>query len=88
MVRQWQHYLYNDRYAFSNFDRSTDYVKLADAFGADGYRCDTISEFEKSFAKAMKNDKSAIIECKIPDDSQVLPMIPANGTLDNLIVTH
>ena len=88
MVRQWQHYLYNDRYAFSNFDRSTDYVKLADAFGADGYRCDTISEFEESFAKAMKNDKSAIIECKIPDDSQVLPMIPANGTLDNLIVTH
>ena len=38
--------------------------------------------------KAIKNDKSAIIECKIPDDSQVLPMIPANGTLDNLIVTH
>ena len=88
MVRQWQHYLYNDRYAFSNFDRSTDYVKLADAFVSDGYRCDTISEFEESFAKAMKNDKSAIIECKIPDDSQVLPMIPANGTLDNLIVTH
>lgn len=88
MIRQWQHYLYNDRYAFSNFDRSTDYVKLADAFGADGYRCDTISEFEESFAKAIKSDKSAIIECKIPDNSQVLPMIPANGTLDNLIVTH
>ena len=88
MIRQWQHYLYNDRYAFSNFDRSTDYLKLADAFGADGYRCDTISEFEESFAKAIKSDKSAIIECKIPDNSQVLPMIPANGTLDNLIVTH
>ena len=88
MVRQWQHYLYNDRYAFSNFDRSTDYVKLADAFGANGYRCENMSQFEEAFANAMKDDKSAIIECAIPDNAQVLPMIPANGTLDNLIVSH
>lgn len=88
MVRQWQHYLYNDRYAFSNFDRSTDYVKLADAFGANGYRCENMSQFEEAFANAMKDDKSVIIECAIPDNAQVLPMIPANGTLDNLIVSH
>ncbi len=88
MVRQWQHYLYNDRYAYSNFDRSTDYVKLADAFGADGYRCESMSQFEEAFASAMKNDKSAIIECKISDSEQVLPMIPANGTLNDLIVSH
>ena len=47
-----------------------------------------MSQFEEAFANAMKDDKSSIIECAIPDNAQVLPMIPANGTLDNLIVSH
>ena len=86
MVRQWQHFLYNDRYSQSDFHRQTDYVKLADAFGADGYRCENINEFKDSFAKALKGEKSAIIECIIDEDEYVLPMIPANGTLKDLIV--
>ena len=88
MVKQLQHYLHNKRYAYSNFERSTDYVKLADSFGADGYRCYNMLQFEESFANAIKNYKSAIIECKISGDEQVLPMIPANGTIDDLIVSH
>ena len=87
MVRQWQHYLYNDRYAFSNFERKTDYIKLAAAFGADGYKCSNMTEFEEAFAKALASDKPSIIDCKIWDCEQVLPMIPANGTLNDLIIT-
>ena len=87
MVRQWQHYLYNDRYAFSNFERKTDYIKLADAFGADGYKFSNMKEFEEAFVKALASDKPSIIDCKIWDCEQVLPMIPANGTLNDLIIT-
>ncbi len=86
MPRQWQHYLYDSRYAGSDFFRQTDYVKLADAFGAVGYSCSNRAEFEKAFTEALDCEKPVIIECVIERDEQVLPMIPSGGTVDDLIV--
>lgn len=87
MPRQWQHYLYQDRYAMSDYFRQTDYVKLAEAFGAVGEHCEKYSEFAEAFTKAMsRTQQPTIIECLIGRDEQVLPMIPAGGTVKNLIV--
>ncbi|MDO5695642.1 MAG: biosynthetic-type acetolactate synthase large subunit [Eubacteriales bacterium] len=86
MPRQWQHYLYNDRYACSDFIRATDYVKLAEAFGAEGYRCTNIGDFRAAFETASKSAKPVIIECVIDPNEQVLPMIPAGGTIEDLIL--
>ncbi|RVU54601.1 biosynthetic-type acetolactate synthase large subunit [Anaerosphaera multitolerans] len=86
MVRQWQHFLYEDRYSHTDNKKKTDYVKLADAFGAKGYSCSTIEEFKESFNDSLKVDVPVIIEVKIDEDEAVLPMIPAGGTVDDLIL--
>lgn len=86
MVRQWQHFLYSDRYSQTDYDKQTDYVKLADAFGAKGYSCSTIEEFRNSFNDSVKQNGPTIIEVKINEDEVVLPMIPAGGTVEDLIL--
>ncbi|MBQ1259113.1 MAG: biosynthetic-type acetolactate synthase large subunit, partial [Clostridia bacterium] len=53
MVRQWQTLFYGKRYSSTVLGRKTDFVKLAEAFGAIGYRATTPEEFEKYFTKAM-----------------------------------
>lgn len=86
MPRQWQHYLYHDRFSSSDYNRKTDYVKLAEAFGAKGYRCTNIAEFKEAFTRALEDNTTVIIECVIDINEQVLPMIPAGGTVKDLIV--
>lgn len=86
MPRQWQHHLYEKRYAESDFYRPTDYVKLADAFGGYGYRCSTVEEFKTAFDEALKLDKTVLIECLVDENEQVFPMIPAGGTVKNIIL--
>ena len=86
MVRQWQELFFDKRYAYTTLDRKTDYVKLADAFGAKGYRATTIEEFKQAFTKALENDCPSVIECVIDRDEKVLPMIPPGGSFDDIIV--
>lgn len=86
MPRQWQHYLYKDRFSYSDFIRHTDYVKLAEALGAKGYSCDNMVSFEKVLHEAKANEETTIIECKIDHNIQVLPMIPAGGTVKDVIM--
>lgn len=86
MPRQWQHYLHGDRYSESDYFRSTDYVKLADAFGAKGYSCRSFDDFRKAFDEGIELNIPIIIECIIDRNEQVLPMIPAGGTVEDIIV--
>ena len=85
MVRQWQTLFYDKRYAGTTLERSTDFVKLAEAFGAKGFRADDIDEFRDVFAKAYAYDGPAVIDMKIDPDSMVLPMLRPGGTFDNLV---
>ena len=86
MVRQWQTVFYGKRYSQSEPERQTDYVKVAEGFGAKGYRCTTPDEFRKAFAEALTSDKPVWIECDIDREERVLPMIPAGGTLEDAII--
>ncbi|MDO5041052.1 MAG: biosynthetic-type acetolactate synthase large subunit [Peptoniphilus sp.] len=86
MVRQWQHLLYNDRYSATDVKQTTDYVKLAEALGAIGYNCETFEEFTKAFEEAIVAPKSVVIKVGIDSDERVFPMIPAGGTVDDIIV--
>ncbi|MDI9491252.1 MAG: biosynthetic-type acetolactate synthase large subunit [Clostridiaceae bacterium] len=86
MVRQWQNLLYDQRYSETDIDHSFDYVKLAEAFGAKGYSCATITEFKAAFADATTQNKPIIIEAIIDKDELVLPMIPAGGTVEDIIM--
>ena len=81
MVRQWQGEFYGRRFSSSEPERMTDYVKVAEAFGAVGFRCKTPAEFAKAMEQAMKVGGPVWIECEIDREEKVLPMIPAGGTV-------
>ena len=85
-VRQWQTMFYGSRYSQTDPHRKTDYVKLADAFGAVGYRASNIAELREALRKAQQSDGPVLIDCRIDKDERVLPMIPAGGTIDDLVV--
>ena len=84
-VRQWQTMFYGGRYSQTDPHRKTDYVKLADAFGAVGYRATNIAELREALRKAQRSDGPVLIDCQIDKDERVLPMIPAGGTIDDLV---
>lgn len=86
MVRQWQHLLYNDRFSHTKIKDNIDYVMLAKALGANGYSSNTIDEFRNDFEAAIKDDGPSIIEVKIDQNELVLPMIPAGGSVDDVIM--
>lgn len=75
MVRQWQNLFYGKRYSATVLDDGMDYVKLAEAMGAKGYRAKTREEFEDALKQALKDEIPAVIDCIIDSDDKVWPMV-------------
>ncbi|MBO5302533.1 MAG: biosynthetic-type acetolactate synthase large subunit [Lachnospiraceae bacterium] len=75
MVRQWQNLFYEERYSATILDDGLDYVKLAEAMGATGYRATTREEFEDVFAKALASETPVVIDCVIDCNDKVWPMV-------------
>lgn len=86
MVYQWQTAFYNKRYSATTVERKTDYVKVAEGFGAKGYRATNLAEFEAVFSKALQDEGPVWIDCQIDKEERVLPMIPNGGTVDDMIL--
>jgi acetolactate synthase-1/2/3 large subunit len=86
MVRQWQEIFFEKRFSCTELDRKTDYVKLADAFGGKGFKLTDPGELDRVFDEAFKvTDKPVVIDCLIDPFELVLPMIPAGGSIKNII---
>lgn len=85
MVRQWQTMFYEKRYSATDPHRKTDYVKLAEAFGARGIRCESPDELHAALKDALSRTGPVVIECIIDPDERVLPMIPSGGTVDDIV---
>ena len=85
MVRQWQTLFYNKHYSNTVLNRKTDFVAFAKAFGADGEAVTTPEELDSALGRAFGTDGPYIIDCKIDKDEFVLPMLPPNGSMDNII---
>ena len=86
MVRQWQNLFFGKRFSNTILERKTDFVKLAESFGAVGMRASNIDEFEKSFKEAIKINGPVVIDTYIDKDEFVLPMLPPGGSIDDIIV--
>ena len=87
MVRQWQTLFFGKRYSNTVLEtRQTDFVKLAEAFGAVGYRAKTEQEFEEAFKEAFTLNRPVVIDTWIDKDEFVLPMLPPGGAIDDIIV--
>ncbi len=85
MVRQWQTVFYNRRYSGSEPERVTDYVKVAEGFGAKGYKCENLQQFKAALEMAMKDNCPVWIDCVIDREEKVLPMIPAGGSVADVM---
>ena len=86
MVRQWQTMFYAERYSQTTLDRKTDFVKLAEAFGAKGCRATSLDELEAILAHELTADGPCLIDCHIDQDERVLPMIPPGGTINDIVL--
>ena len=81
MVRQWQTLFYEQHYSATVLNDSVDFVKLAEAMGAKGYRASTGEEFAEAFQKALADDMPAVIDCMIDSDDKVWPMVAPGAAI-------
>ncbi len=88
MVRQWQTFFYDKRYAETDLSMQPDFVKLSESFGGIGYRVETKEEFDKALKDAISKKCVAMIDVVIDRLENVLPMVPAGGTLYNMMLEH
>lgn len=86
MVRQWQTLFFNKHYSNTTLDgRKTDFVKLAEAFGAKGTRVFTKDELRQAVQESFAYNGTFIIDCAVDCDEFVLPMLPPGGSIDDII---
>lgn len=85
MVAQWQRMFYKKRYMAVKLGTYPDLVKLAEAYGAQGFRVGSIADFEKAVEIAMKSKITTVIDVPISSEEDVLPMIPPGCGLNQQI---
>jgi acetolactate synthase-1/2/3 large subunit len=91
MVRQWQTLFYEGRYSNTNLQskRIPDIVKLADAMGCIGLRCDTKEDVDATIEKAMAvDDMPVVIDFVVGQDAMVWPMVPAGTSNDEILAAR
>ncbi len=76
MVAQWQRTLYNRRYMAVNLGKTPDFVKLAEAYGAQGLRATSIEEFHKAVKTALNSTVTTVIDVPIGSEQDVVPFVP------------
>ncbi|MHB8513597.1 MAG: acetolactate synthase large subunit [Actinomycetota bacterium] len=88
MVRQWQELFYDERYSQVRLQEDIpDYVKLADAYGAVGLRCESPDEVEATILKASEvDDRPVVIDFRVDQAEKCYPMVPAGASNDDIIL--
>lgn len=86
MVAQWQRTFYNRRYSGVHQYRCPDYVKIADAYGAQGIRAESMHELEKAIKGALKSDVATVIDIPIDPEEDVYPFVAPGTGLKDMIV--
>lgn len=86
MVRQWQELFYAGNYSSTNMEAQPDFVRLAEAYGAEGYRieraCDLLPELEK----ALSTPNPAFVDVRVEREENVYPIVPAGAALDEMLL--
>ncbi len=95
MVRQWQTLFYRERYSNTDLHTSAggrripDFVKLADAYGCVGLRCERPDDIDATIEKAMSiNDVPVVVDFVVHRDAMVWPMVPAGVSNDDIQIAR
>ena len=86
MVRQWQTLIYNHHYSQTTLDRGPDFVKLAGAYGLNGWRVSNVEELEKALHGALESDRGSVIDCAIWMDEMVRPMVGGGDHITQFMI--
>ncbi|MDD6181477.1 MAG: biosynthetic-type acetolactate synthase large subunit [Desulfovibrionaceae bacterium] len=86
MVRQWQELFFDRNYSYTNMEAQPDFVKLAEAYGVEGYRITEASMLEEVLRKALASPNPAIIDVRVEREENVYPMVPAGAALDEMLL--
>ena len=85
MVRQWQKLFYGNRFSQTDVRKRTDYVRFAESFGAAGFAIEKEEDIVPVLTKALAMNTPAVVDCRISNDENVLPMIKPGQTYDTII---
>ena len=85
MVEQWQRLFYNGRYSGVKLGNTPDFVKLVEAYGAQGLRAQSIKEFEKAFKEAINSEVTTVIDCPVAPEEDVFPFVAPGRGLNEVI---
>jgi len=85
MVRQWQELFWDRRYSSVQMGASPDWVKLAEAFGATGMRCEDAGELEGAMAKALEAEGPVLLDVRVAQEENCYPMIPPGSAARDMV---
>ncbi len=85
MVEQWQRLFYDRRYSGVKLGNIPDFVKLVEAYGAQGLHAQSIKEFEKAFKEAIISDVTTVIDCPVSPEEDVFPFVPPGRGLNEVL---
>ncbi len=85
MVRQWQELFWDERYSSVEMGPSPDWVKLAEAFGATGMRCEDEADLEEMMGKALEIDGPVLVDVRVTQKENCYPMIPAGAAARDMV---
>jgi acetolactate synthase-1/2/3 large subunit len=85
MVRQWQEFFFNKRYSGTVLDSNPDFVKIAEAYGAKGFRVTDSKDLNDILTEGFAAPGPVIIDCQVEREENVLPMVPAGGSINKMI---
>lgn len=86
MVRQWQELFYDRNYCSTLLQHSPDFVKLAQAYGAEGYRVEEVQDLEPVLRQALGSKKPTIVDVVVEQEENVYPMVPAGAGLSEMLL--
>jgi len=86
MVRQWQELFYEKRYACTCMESGPDFVKLAESFGAGGFRATKPEEVEDVLKRGLSHNGAAIMEFMVEKEESVYPMVPAGAPITEMLL--
>jgi acetolactate synthase-1/2/3 large subunit len=86
MVRQWQELVYESRESETYMKSLPDFVKLAEALGIKGMRCENPLELEEKFKEMLDHDGPVLFDCVIEKSENVFPMIPAGAAHNEILL--
>jgi acetolactate synthase-1/2/3 large subunit len=85
MVRQWQELFFNKRYSYTSMAVQPDFVKVAEAYGAEGIRVEIEEDVVPALKRAINSKKPVVLDFWVEEEENVFPMVPAGASLTQML---